>query len=166
MRERFLDLEAVWFSNYIAQDAIEDENGLFTGERSLEMTTPGCVMASVSPPGGEIGLSSNLRYEAFGYTPDYKVKVKLFGLCPIEKEARVWLGIPAYTRPYCDNVLYLAGTYVVQGADIYICTSTIGTPETWTPGHWEIVKHNYIVKRIAPADIHNGGTMLELEAIP
>lgn len=166
MRERMLDREAVWFSNYVSQDPIEDENGLFTGERSLTMTTPECIMANVSPPGGEIGLSSNLRYESFGYTPDYKVKAKLFGLCPIEKEARVWLGIPAYTHPYYDAVGYLVGTPVIHGTDIYVCTVKIDTPEPWTPGHWKYVKHNYIVKRITKADAHNGGTMIELEAIP
>lgn len=165
MREMRRDLEPVWYSNYVSQDALEDQNGYFTGERVLTMTVPTLVMGNVSPPGGEVGLASHLRIEAFGYTKDYKRKVKIYRKCDIGNEARVWIGLPknisAY-RPSC----YKVGCLVIKDTGIFRCIAPITTPESWTAAHWESVNHNNIVRRISNAEIHGGGIMIELEEVP
>ena len=46
------------------------------------------------------------------------------------------VGAAAVAPEYSDEQIYSIGTLVSHDAQLYICSTTIATPEQWTAGHW------------------------------
>lgn len=80
--------QTLYYSLYSGKTAVNDADGLFTGEYKESYATPVTTRMNISPANGRSAL------EAFGITTNYdKVLVTDDMSCPIAEDTILWIGI-------------------------------------------------------------------------
>lgn len=141
MRTLARNKQLIYYSLYESKTEMTDQYGNLIGAYKISYTKPMPMMINVSPARGISDV------EQFGISESYtKTMVTDDMKCPLKEGSILWLEmgeIPTFN----DGSLYSIGDKVIYQDSIYECVSD--TTGDFTPASWEIVKHNYVITKVA-----------------